>query len=75
MVVSVAGIRYRHGMDTLETEPAARAEEQAEREALRRAVAEARAAVERGELVDHEDVAAWLEDLERGVRRPPPQPR
>lgn len=61
-------------MDTSETDQPTVAE-QADREALRRAVAEARTAAERGELVDHEDVAAWLDDLERGVRRPAPRPR
>lgn len=62
-------------MDTLDTQPTAGTEEQAEREALRHAVTEARVAAERGELVEHEVVAAWLQDLERGVHRPPPQPR
>jgi predicted transcriptional regulator len=64
--------RYNGGMSELDTPPDAETEE---REALRRAVAEARAAAERGELVDHEVVAAWLDDLARGVRRPAPKPR
>ncbi len=49
--------------------------ERDDREALGRAIAQARASAERGDLVDHDDVAAWLSDLERGIRRPPPRPR
>jgi predicted transcriptional regulator len=62
-------------MPELDATPTAGADERDEREALRRAVAEAREAAERGELVDHEIMAAWLDDLARGIGRPAPKPR
>lgn len=45
-----------------------------EQRALERAVALADAEIERGEVVEHERVRAWLLDLAQGLDRPAPGP-
>jgi hypothetical protein len=46
----------------------------AELEALRRAVAEADAAAQAGRVVSHDRVRPWLLDLAQGKRSPRPKP-
>jgi hypothetical protein len=57
----------------MSTEPDARPEDD-ELEALKRAVREADAEVERGEFVEHDRVREWLLRLAQGSREPAPEP-
>jgi hypothetical protein len=57
-------------------EPAAQtmSDEEAELEALRRAVEEGIEAADAGRVVSHERVRAWLLDLAHGKSADPPEP-